>query len=83
MPAPTTIEINGYVVREIRIRAGIDIADLAKRAGVQRASMANIELGHRQRVSPKVYNAILSALTIADRRVLLAHPHGLETAVSA
>lgn len=73
--APTTIEINGYALRELRIRSGVEIAPLSKQVGIHRASMANLELGHRQRVSPKVFNAILSALAITDRRVLLANPH--------
>lgn len=82
MPS-TTIEINGYALRELRIRSGLEIATLADQVGIHRASMSNLELGHKQRVSPTVFNALLSALTITDRRVLLAHPHGLETAVSA
>ena len=75
--APTTIEINGYALRELRIRSGLEIAALAQQVGIHRASMANLELGHRQRVSPKVFNAMLSALAITDRRVLLANPHGV------
>lgn len=83
MPTPTTIEINGYALRELRMRSGLGVAELAAQVEVKRPYIAKIELGHSQRVSPKVFNALLSALTISDRRVLLAHPHGLETAVSA
>lgn len=74
---PTTVEVNGYALRELRIRSGIEVLDLAGRVGVQRAYIAKIELGHSRRVSPKVYNALLAALTIQDRRVLLANPHGV------
>lgn len=72
----TTIEVNGYALRELRVRSGIGVADLAKQVGVQRPYIAKIELGHSRRVSPKVYTALLSALSITDRRVLLANPHG-------
>ena len=72
----TTIEVNGFALRYLRKRSGLGVAELAERIGVQRPYVAKIELGHSQRVSPKVYNAILSALAIEDRRVLLANPHG-------
>lgn len=77
----TTVEVNGYAIREIRVRTGIGVADLAKTVGVQRPYIAKIELGHSQRVSPKVFNALLSALAITDRRVILANPHGASTDV--
>lgn len=72
---PTTIEINGFALRELRVRSGIGVQELANQVGVQRPYIAKIELGHSLRVSPKVYNAILDALQIADRRTLLASPH--------
>lgn len=74
---PTTIEVNGYAIRELRMRSGLAVAELAKQIDVQRPYVAKIELGHSRRVSPKVFNALLSALTIQDRRALLANPHGV------
>lgn len=71
----TTIEVNGFALRELRIRSGLGVAELAAQVGVQRPYVAKIELGHSRRVSPKVFNALLSALTISDRRALLANPH--------
>lgn len=83
-PTTNTIEINGYALRELRVRSGLEASPFAAQIGVHRAALANIELGHRQRVSPKTFNAILSALTVSDRRVLLANPHGVAAeAVSA
>ncbi|WP_028637746.1 helix-turn-helix domain-containing protein [Nocardioides sp. URHA0032] len=77
MPATkTTVEINGFVVRELRIRDGLSVQALAAQIGVQRPYIAKIELGHSTRVSPKVFNALLSAFSITDRRVLLSNPHG-------
>ncbi len=75
---PTTIELNGFALRELRVRSGLSVAELAQSVGVQRPYIAKIELGHSQRVSPKVFNALLQALTIVDRRALLANPHSAE-----
>lgn len=78
----TTIPINGFACREIRVRSGIDIAPFAEQVGVGRPYIAKIELGHSTRVSPKVFAAILTALGVKDRRALLAHPHTAEDAVA-
>ena len=75
-PAPTTIEVNGFALRELRVRSGFGVQDLADSVGVQRPYIAKIELGHSRRVSPKVFNALLSALAVNDRRALMANPHG-------
>lgn len=72
-----TVEINGFALRELRIRDGRSVQTLAAEVGVQRPYIVKIELGHSRRVSPKVFNALLSAFSINDRRVLLANPHGM------
>lgn len=77
MSTATTVEINGFAMREIRVRTGLGVLDLANQVGVQRPYIAKIELGHSRRVSPKVFNALLSSLAITDRRVLMANPHGV------
>lgn len=76
MNTATTIEINGYGIRERRIREGKSVASLAEEVGVQRPYIAKIELGHSRRVSPRVFNALVSALAVQDRRSLLANPYG-------
>jgi transcriptional regulator with XRE-family HTH domain len=73
---PATVEVNGYALREIRVRGGVDIAPMAEQIGVSRSYLTKIELGHNTRVSPGVFNALLQALSLTDRRVLLANPHG-------
>jgi transcriptional regulator with XRE-family HTH domain len=75
MPTATTVGIHGYALRELRIRSGLGVAELAAQIDVTRAYIAKLELGHSRRVSPKTYNALLEALSISDRRVLLANPH--------
>jgi len=76
MSTATTVEIHGPAVREIRIRSGMGVAELAAAVGVNRPYIAKIELGHSRRVSPKVFNALIAALTIHDRRAIIANPYG-------
>lgn len=58
----TTIPINGAAVRSVRIDRGIEVADLARRVGISRAYLTNLELGHKRRASPTVYAALVRAL---------------------
>lgn len=85
-PPPTTIEVNGFALRQIRVLSNRQTAELADQVdalvreagnskGMTRSYLAKIELGHSTRVSPRVYAALLQALNIEDRRVLLASPH--------
>lgn len=76
----TTVEINGFAMRDIRVRTGVSVQELADRVDVKRPYIAKIELGHSRRVSPKVYNALLTALAITDRRVLMVNPHSQDEA---
>lgn len=75
MSTGTTIEINGFAVRERRVREGKAVAALAAEVGVQRPYIAKIELGHSRRVSPAVFNALVVALAVQDRRSLMANPY--------
>jgi len=74
--APAAVEINGFALREIRVRSGVETLSLAEQIGVSRSYITRLELGQRERVSPRIYQALLSALFIRDRRTLLANPHG-------
>lgn len=80
---PTTVEVNGYAIRELRVRSGLGVAELADQVGVKRPYIAKIELGHSRRVSPKVFKALMDALSIQDRRSLLANPHGADEIIGA
>lgn len=73
------VEINGYVVRALRIRDGLSMETLADLADVKRAYINKIEVGLSRQVSPKVFNALIAAFSLTDRRVLLADPHGAST----
>lgn len=69
------IEVNGFAYREIRVRSGVDTAPCAEQIGISRGYLACLETGSRVRVSPGVFQRMLSALGIADRRAILANPH--------
>lgn len=76
MPPSNTVEINGFIVRELRKRDGLSVVELAKRLDCTRAHVANIELGHRRRVTLATLNSLVAAFGIEDRRSLLANPYG-------
>lgn len=69
---PTTaVPINGHALRELRIRTGVSVADLAAGADIDRSYLTKIERGQKKRVSPGVYNRLITCLGIQDRRALL------------
>ncbi|GAA3214688.1 helix-turn-helix transcriptional regulator [Actinocorallia longicatena] len=80
---PTTVEVNGFAYREIRIRSGISVGDCAGRAGISRTYLTRLELGDRVRVSPQVLKGPLDALQLADRRTILANPHSSPIEIAA
>lgn len=76
MATSNTVEINGFLVRELRKRDGLSVVALAKLLDCTRSHVANIELGHRRRVSLKTLSALVAAFCVEDRRALLANPYG-------
>ncbi len=82
MNTKTTIEVNGFAVRERRIREGKPVQLLADEVGVQRPYIAKIELGHSRRVSPAVFNALVLSLGVQDRRSILANPYEAADAIN-
>lgn len=75
-PTPSALEVNGYAVRVIRVLTGIDTKDLAEALDVDESYIRRIEVGIRSRLSPKVFNGLCRALSLQDRRAILANPHG-------
>ncbi len=77
MPPTTSpaIEVNGYAIRVIRVHLGIDMKDLAEALDVDRSYVNRIELGQSTRVSGAVFNSLCRALTLQDRRAIMANPH--------
>lgn len=78
MPPSNTVEINGFLVRELRKRDNLSVVALANLLDCTRPHVANIELGHRRRVSLDTFKALIAAFGIEDRRALLANPYGTD-----
>ena len=78
----TGIAINGYAVKEFRKMTGITAKQLADQAGVGRPYITLIENGHRNKVSPPVFKAIVAALCV-NRRALLVNPYAHADEVAA
>ncbi|PWK81648.1 DNA-binding Xre family transcriptional regulator [Lentzea atacamensis] len=78
MPPTTspTIEVNGYALRVIRVLTGIDAGNFSAAVGVDRSYLNKLENGQKCRVSPSVFDALCRALSLKDRRALMADPHG-------
>lgn len=55
-------------LRSRRKTAGIDIAELAKRAGISRRYLSHLENGTRSRMSPGKYARLFEALAAAENR---------------
>lgn len=66
----TSVPIRGARVRELRIEQGTSVGDFAGAVGISPSYLRGIELGHASQVSPAVYNAILKALKLRDRKLL-------------
>jgi transcriptional regulator with XRE-family HTH domain len=80
MATSNTVEINGFLIRELRKRDHITVVELAERVGIQRPYMVKIETGRNRRVSFKVFNALIAAFAIEDHRALLSKPYGDDVA---
>ena len=70
-----TTDINGYAVRAIRKPMGLTPQALADTIGRTRTYIVKIETGAVSRVSDDVFNDLVRALGIEDRRALMAWPH--------
>lgn len=71
-PPTTTYLVNGAAIRTRRMELGMKIAECAAKAGISRAYLDQLELGHRRHPSPPTYHRLRTALRIepTDRRLL-------------
>jgi transcriptional regulator with XRE-family HTH domain len=70
---PTTFEVDGAAIRELRMSRGEDIAALAARAGISRSYLSLLETGRRRHMRPPKYTALRTAMGIEpDDEQLLA-----------
>lgn len=71
-----TVEVNGYASRAIRVNAGLSVAQVARAAQLDGGYIRHLENGSRTRMSPEAFASLCRALALADRRALMANPHG-------
>lgn len=71
-PPATTYLVNGAAIRIRRKELGMDLVECAAKAGISRAYLNQLELGHRDRMKPPTYMALRTALQLepTDRRLL-------------
>lgn len=62
--------VNGAVIRELRMTAGVDTSDLAERAGISRRYLSHLENGTRSRMRPAAYTRLRQALGAAENELL-------------
>lgn len=80
--AEQTVDIHGYALREIRVREGRKVAELATALGCDRSYIARLELGHARRVSRTFYYKLCDELHVEDKRALLAAAPARDEAVA-
>lgn len=70
---PTTFQVNGAVIRKLRMKAGLSTAEAAKRARISARYLNHLENGYRTRMRPGSYTRLRTALGLpADSDQLLA-----------
>jgi transcriptional regulator with XRE-family HTH domain len=67
---PTTYPVNGQRVRELRMEAGLELAELAETAGISRRYLSHIENGTRTRMRPARYQRLRQALGATTTQIL-------------
>lgn len=72
MHQPTTFEVDGDAIRKERMDAGLEISELAERAGISRRYLSHLENGTRRHPRPSKYRALCRALNVTDDRLRLA-----------
>lgn len=70
MHQPATFEVDGGAIRKERMGAGLEISDLAERAGISRRYLTHLENGTRSHPRPSKYRALCTALNVTDDRLL-------------
>jgi transcriptional regulator with XRE-family HTH domain len=72
MHQPPTFEVNGDAIRTERKQAGLEISELADRAGISRRYLSHLENGTRRHMRPRRYTALRTALNVTNGRLLAA-----------
>lgn len=70
MHQPATFEVNGTAIRTRRMRAGIEVTQLAAQVGITASYLRKLETGARRRMRPGNYVRLRTALHATDKDLL-------------
>lgn len=72
MERPPTYQVNGAVIRSIRMQAGRSTNDVAQAAGISQRYLNHLENGYRNHMRPASYVRLHAALGLGpdDMRLL-------------
>jgi len=73
-PTPTTFRVDGTAICTKRMQAGMEVQQLADKAGITASYLRKLERGDRTRMRPGNYQALRAALDANETELLLA-PH--------
>lgn len=71
---PTTFEVDGTAICTKRMQAGMEVQQLADRAGITASYLRKLERGDRTRMRPGNYQALRAALNATETELLAPHP---------
>lgn len=66
----TAFEVNGQAIWDARMRAGLEVKDLATAVGVSDSYIRKLEKGQRKHMKPSTYSRLRGALSASDRQLL-------------
>jgi transcriptional regulator with XRE-family HTH domain len=71
--APTTFRVDGTAICTKRMNAGMDVQQLADRAGMTASYLRKLERGDRTRMRPGKYQDLRAALNANETELLAPH----------
>ncbi|MCX5584217.1 helix-turn-helix domain-containing protein [Streptomyces erythrochromogenes] len=77
MERPPTYQVNGAVIRTVRMQAGRSTSEVAEAAGISRRYLSHLENGYRKQMRPAPYVRLRTALGLEpdDTRLLDEAPN--------
>lgn len=70
---PTTFEVDGTAICTKRMNAGMEVQQLADKAGITASYLRKLERGSRTRMRPGAYQALRAALNATETALLAPH----------
>ena len=71
---PTTFEVDGTAICNKRMSAGMEVQQLADKAGITASYLRKLERGARTRMKPATYVRLRAALDANETELLAPHP---------